>query len=167
MNLRIELDGEMYTLHVQKNGTTSDYSLSGVIHASGTASVVETAAGVYSVVLQNRSFTVHVAPNSENIELWVGSRRFTLSIQNARDRVSAAKKASAAGPREIRAQMPGKVIKLLAALGDNVQAGQGLIVVEAMKMQNEMKSPKDGIVSRIAIQEGATVAAGETLIVVE
>jgi biotin carboxyl carrier protein len=63
--------------------------------------------------------------------------------------------------------MPGKVIKLLAEKGTAVQAGQGLIVVEAMKMQNEMHSPKDGVVARIHVAEGATVAAGQTLIVVE
>jgi biotin carboxyl carrier protein len=63
--------------------------------------------------------------------------------------------------------MPGKVIKLLVEKGVNVQAGQGLIVVEAMKMQNEMKSPKDGMVSKINVAEGATVGAGQTLIVVE
>ena len=71
------------------------------------------------------------------------------------------------GPLELRAQMPGKVIKILVAQGAAVQSGQGLIVVEAMKMQNEMKSPKDGVVSKIHAAEGATVAAGEILIVVE
>jgi biotin carboxyl carrier protein len=68
---------------------------------------------------------------------------------------------------ELRALMPGKVIKLLVQAGAAVEPGQGLIVVEAMKMQNEMKSPKKGIVSRIHAVEGATVVAGEALIVVE
>jgi biotin carboxyl carrier protein len=63
--------------------------------------------------------------------------------------------------------MPGKVIKLLVESGSTVRAGQGLIVVEAMKMQNEMKSPKDGRVSKIHVEEGATVGAGQALIVVE
>jgi biotin carboxyl carrier protein len=63
--------------------------------------------------------------------------------------------------------MPGKVIKLLAEKGAAVQAGQGLIVVEAMKMQNEMRSPRDGVVAKINVAEGATVVAGQALIVVE
>jgi pyruvate carboxylase subunit B len=63
--------------------------------------------------------------------------------------------------------MPGKVIKLLVGPGKSVKSGEGMIVVEAMKMQNEMKSPKDGVVSKILVAEGATVGPGETLIVVE
>ncbi len=63
--------------------------------------------------------------------------------------------------------MPGKVIKMLVKHGAAVTVGQGVIIVEAMKMQNEMKSPKDGIVLKIHAAEGSTVAAGETLLVIE
>ena len=63
--------------------------------------------------------------------------------------------------------MPGKVVRLLVAVGDQVTPGQGLIVVEAMKMQNEMKSPKTGTVVEIKTKDGATVSAGEILIVIE
>jgi len=76
-------------------------------------------------------------------------------------------KTSGDGPVEVRAQMPGKVIKVLVAPGDTVEAGQGLVVVEAMKMQNEMKAPKGGKVARLHAREGATVIAGEPLVVVE
>jgi biotin carboxyl carrier protein len=67
----------------------------------------------------------------------------------------------------VRAQMPGKVIKVLVVSGATVEAGQGLVVVEAMKMQNEMKAPKSGRVARMHAREGATVTAGEPLAVVE
>ena len=63
--------------------------------------------------------------------------------------------------------MPGKVVRVLVAEGDAVQKGDGVIVVEAMKMQNEMKSPKDGVVSKIKIAEGDTVSAGDILVVIE
>jgi biotin carboxyl carrier protein len=63
--------------------------------------------------------------------------------------------------------MPGKVIRVLVSQGDSVEAGQGLVVVEAMKMQNEMKSPKAGRVAEVRAEPGAAVLAGETLIVVE
>ena len=68
---------------------------------------------------------------------------------------------------ELRAQMPGKIVKLLVEPQSEVRAGQSLLVIEAMKMQNEMKSPKDGIVTAIYATEGATVLAGERLMVVE
>ena len=67
----------------------------------------------------------------------------------------------------IAAPMPGKVVRLLVAEGDAVEAGQGLLVVEAMKMQNEMKAPKPGTVVSLTAREGATVAAGEVLAAIE
>ena len=63
--------------------------------------------------------------------------------------------------------MPGKVIRVLVARNDHVSAGQGLVVVEAMKMQNELKAPRDGRVTTITAVEGATVGAGVTLVVLE
>jgi biotin carboxyl carrier protein len=59
--------------------------------------------------------------------------------------------------------MPGKVIGLLVKVGDDVEAGQGLVVVEAMKMQNEIRSPKKGKVERLQAKEGQNVNAGEVL----
>ncbi|MFL6352836.1 MAG: biotin/lipoyl-containing protein [Bryobacteraceae bacterium] len=176
MKLRIELDGEEYSLDWQRNGTTLEYRVAaqqtgtdgqGIPNSSGSACLVEVMSGVFSVLLRHRSFTVYVVPNGENLEVWSGGERHEISMADARDRLSTKKKVSAAGPIEVRALMPGKVIKLLVPIGGAVELGQGLIVVEAMKMQNEMKSPKKGIVSRIHALEGATVVAGETLIVVE
>jgi biotin carboxyl carrier protein len=74
---------------------------------------------------------------------------------------------SASGPRKVTALMPGKIVRILLAEGDPVDAGQGIVVIEAMKMQNEMRSPKAGIVKRIAVAEGAAVNPGEILAIVE
>jgi biotin carboxyl carrier protein len=63
--------------------------------------------------------------------------------------------------------MPGKVVRILAPPGTEVAAGQGVLVIEAMKMQNELKSPKAGVVKQVAVAEGASVTAGEVLAVVE
>ncbi|MBV8115300.1 MAG: hypothetical protein JO300_11190 [Silvibacterium sp.] len=167
MKLIVEVDEREYILELQPDGAAAAYRLQGVSESSGTASVIEVEPGVYSVLLASRSFTVYLAPNGSGLEVWVGTVRRRISVADARDRSGKSKKAAAAGPLEIRAQMPGKVIKLLVAPGDAVEAGQGLIVVEAMKMQNEMKSPKEGVIRRIHSIEGATVAAGETLMVVE
>lgn len=75
--------------------------------------------------------------------------------------------ADASGKAEIKTAMPGKVVRILVAEGDSVLKGDGVIVVEAMKMQNEMKSPKDGVVSTIKFAEGDTVSAGDILVVIE
>jgi biotin carboxyl carrier protein len=176
LRLRIELDGEDYSLDLQRNGAASEYRLrvaqtgaggQGIGSSSGTASVIEVMPGVFSVLLSNRSFTIDIVPDGENLEIWTGGERHVVSIADSRDRSSRNKKQSAAGPTELRAPMPGKVIKLLVRPGAAVEPGQGLMVVEAMKMQNEMNPPKKGIVSRIYAVEGATVVAGEALIVVE
>jgi biotin carboxyl carrier protein len=74
--------------------------------------------------------------------------------------------AEAEGRQQIVAPMPGKVVRLLVQAGDHVEVGQGLLVVEAMKMQNEIRSPKSGIVERILAKEGQPVNAGEVLCVV-
>ena len=71
------------------------------------------------------------------------------------------------GRAEIKTAMPGKVVRIMAEVGQTVEKGAGVIVVEAMKMQNEMRSPKDGIVKEIRTSDGATVNAGEVLVVIE
>jgi biotin carboxyl carrier protein len=63
--------------------------------------------------------------------------------------------------------MPGKVVRLLVAQGDTVEAGQGVAVVEAMKMQNELKAQRGGSVASIAVAEGALVSGGDTLMVID
>lgn len=75
--------------------------------------------------------------------------------------------ADAAGKAELKTAMPGKVVRILVAEGDSVTKGDGVIVVEAMKMQNEMKSPKDGVIASIKFVEGDTVSAGDVLVVIE
>jgi len=72
-----------------------------------------------------------------------------------------------AGTVELRAPMPGKVVKVLVAEGTAVELNQGLLVIEAMKMQNEIKSPKQGVVRQLAAMEGAALNAGDLLAIVE
>mgnify|MGYP003342553706 FL=1 len=75
--------------------------------------------------------------------------------------------AAAAAGGTITTQMPGRVVRLLLAVGDPVRKGQPVLVVEAMKMENEMKSPIDGRVAEILVAEGSTVEAGTKLVKVE
>ena len=71
------------------------------------------------------------------------------------------------GTAEITAQMPGKVVRVLVEAGQEVEIGTGLVIVEAMKMQNEMKSPRAGAVVAIKVAAGDTVEAGALLVVIE
>ena len=72
-----------------------------------------------------------------------------------------------AGPQKLIASMPGKVVRVLAREGDTVVSGQGIAVVEAMKMQNEIRSPRGGVLKKLLAHEGMKVNAGEVLGIVE
>jgi biotin carboxyl carrier protein len=169
LKLRVEVDSETYFLELEANGERVMYSVDPPLSSSASASIVETTPGVFSVLVGDRSFLVHVAPVAEGaLEVWTsGDECHRISLADLRDRSSRPAKVSGDGPIEVRAQMPGKVIKVLVEPGASVEAGQGLVVVEAMKMQNEMKAPKSGKVARVLAREGATVIAGEPLAVVE
>ena len=71
------------------------------------------------------------------------------------------------GPRAVKAPMPGRVVRVLVEVGEEVAEGQGVVVIEAMKMQNELKSPKAGRVARVGVGVGETVEQGGVLVVVE
>jgi acetyl/propionyl-CoA carboxylase alpha subunit len=136
--------------------------------SAGTASVMEVMPGVFSVLEDNTSFLIRLSPGlDETLDVSWGTTRFSIALGDLRDQAPRKKSSSEAGPQELRALMPGKVVKILVTEGERVSAGQGVIMVEAMKMQNEMKSPKDGVVSRISTSDGATVAAGATLLIIE
>jgi biotin carboxyl carrier protein len=123
---------------------------------------------VLSLLVGGQAFEVKREQTPTDLHMWVGSTRFGVELRDPRS--LRARKGSAAdekGPRKILAPMPGRVVRLLAAEQAQVEAGQGIIVVEAMKMQNEIKSPKKGIVKKIVAAAGAAVNAGDVLAIVE
>jgi biotin carboxyl carrier protein len=103
-----------------------------------------------------------------DLHLVLGSARYEIDVQDPRSlRTRRAAGGGEAGPQRITAPMPGKIVRIAVAEKDVVKAGQGVLVMEAMKMQNEMKSPKDGKVQKLLVAEGATVNAGDVLAVIE
>jgi biotin carboxyl carrier protein len=117
-----------------------------------------------SVLLNGRSYRVSRGAGQE---VTVSGHLFSMEVFDPRDLRPGRGTTANQGRQEIAASMPGKVIRVLVAPGDAVEEGQGLVVVEAMKMQNEMKSPKAGRVAEVRAQQDATVGAGEILVVVE
>jgi len=98
----------------------------------------------------------------------VGGRDYAVAVTDPKHLRGAAGAAGAdAGRAQVTAPMPGKVVRVLVGQGQQVEAGQGLVVVEAMKMQNELKSPKAGAVLELRAAAGSTVNAGDVLVVVE
>ncbi len=127
-------------------------------------SAVEVQPNLWSVLADGESFEVFCGTPGTVV---VNGQRFDVEVVDPR----AVRRRGAAGNVEgrqtLKASMPGKVVRVLVPEGQSVEAGQGVIVVEAMKMQNEVKSPKAGTVVKIAVAEGATVNAGDVLAVVE
>ena len=115
-----------------------------------------------------RSFRCVHDPASGEAAVVIDGRRFVYSVSDPRSLgVAGGAAGSDAGPRPLKSPMPGRVLRVLVATGDTVEAGQGCVVIEAMKMQNELKAPRAGIVGALAAKVGDTVAAGATLLVVE
>jgi acetyl/propionyl-CoA carboxylase alpha subunit len=115
--------------------------------------------------VHGRRRTIEVVVDGWRFELEVeDARRAALRARATRDRGAAL---GTAGPLEIRAIIPGRVAASAVAPGDVVAAGQTLLVVEAMKMQNELRAPRDGTVARVAVGVGATIDLGDLLVVLE
>jgi biotin carboxyl carrier protein len=128
------------------------------------ADAVEVSPGTYSILIDGKSFEARVEPNATGLRVHVNGREYLFAIRDPRQwRRYRGATAEAEGRQKLVAPMPGKVIRLLVKAGDAVEAGQGLMVVEAMKMQNEVRSPKSGTVEKLAVSPGQTVNAGDTL----
>ena len=128
-----------------------------------------TARDVLSVLVGGKAYEIKRERSLQGeLHMVIGSARYAVDVQDPRSlRTRRAVGGSEAGPRKVKAPMPGKIVRILVSERDEVKAGQGIIVMEAMKMQNEMKSPKDGRVQKILTAEGSVVNAGDTLAIVE
>jgi biotin carboxyl carrier protein len=133
------------------------------------ADAVEISPYTLSILLNGQSREIRITPSSGGkLKLQTGAQEFIAEVIDPRSWSGRRHgQVEAEGRQPIVAPMPGKVVRLLVKAGDRVEAGQGLLVVEAMKMQNEIRSPKSGTVERVLAQEGQPVTAGEVLAWVE
>lgn len=124
--------------------------------------------GVLSLIVEGRQYRCVLDLDGMGTGVWIGGRRYGFSVADPRS-LAARRGAStdADGPRQLKAPMPGRVVRLLAAVGDAIEEGQGIVVIEAMKMQNELRSPKTGKLVRLDVAIDDTVGAGAVLAVVE
>ena len=161
MKLIVEIDGEPREVEFTRDGRELTATVDGreyVLDAS------EPEAGVFLLKHEGRVHEVYATDKTVTI---AGRMFETKVIDPKRLRGSSADSESEHGHAEVRTAMPGKVVRILKAVGDEVTKGEGVIVVEAMKMQNELKSPKDGTVGDVKVAEGATVGAGDVLVVID
>jgi biotin carboxyl carrier protein len=131
---------------------------------------VLTDTGVLSLLLEGKSYEVkrETLAGRRGVIIVIGGRRYPVELRDPRSLGGRhLVTAEADGPSKILAPMPGKIVRLLAAEGSVVEAGQGIVIIEAMKMQNELKSPKKGVLRKVYAAAGAAVIAGEEVALVE
>jgi biotin carboxyl carrier protein len=143
---RISVDGNEFLVDGKKTGRTN-----------------------YSLIVDNRSFEIEVDNSEDEYRVLVDGRSYRIElVDERRMRVGGAQSGLALqGRQKVSVPMPGKVIAILVAEGDVVEKGQGLAIVEAMKMENEVHSPIAGEVKEIKVKAGDTVEGGAVLLIVE
>lgn len=124
--------------------------------------------GSFSLIVNGASFDVACERAGERLQVSVRGAIYECIVNDPRS-LRARKRAGLAdsGEQKLAASMPGKVIRIIASVGDQITAGQGILVIEAMKMQNEVRSPKDGQLKKLLVGQGANVVAGEVLAIIE
>ncbi len=122
--------------------------------------------GVWSLLDGSRQMEARVSRQGDDYLVTVRGRQIQIRIEDPRESSDLNGGRADSSMAKVLSPMPGKVVRVLVAPGDLVVKGQGLVVVEAMKMQNEMKSPLTGIVQQVQAEVGATVMANQILVIV-
>lgn len=164
MKVSIDLNGKPSTVEVTRNENGVCFSIDGT---PVDADVAEIHSGAYSVLIGGQSLEVRIDPKTDHLLVLVAGREYTASVSDPREwKRKHGGSVASEGRQQVVAPMPGKVVRILAKAGDKIEAGQGILVVEAMKMQNEVKAPKSGQVEKVLVAEGQSVNAGDVLAVV-
>lgn len=153
--LHIDLDGRTHIVDARR---VNDNVVSMLVQLEGEAAPARSVDAAFASQAVAGDFDVHL-----------DGRRIPVQIRpaGAFGRQKKAGAATGTGPQRILAPMPGKVVRVLVKAGDEVKARQGLVVVEAMKMENELRAARDGRVRDVAVTEGQSVDAGAVLLIVE
>ena len=170
MRYQVDISGKTHQLDLEK-ASAPQQPYRWVCRLDGREIVVDavqTGAGTLSLVIDGKSFEIRREKEGEIQQLGVRGKKYDVTLQDARSLKSRKRTGSAdAGPLRLTASMPGKVVRVLAKEGDVLNAGMGIVVVEAMKMQNELRSPKEGTLKKMLAREGMNVNAGDVLAVLE
>jgi biotin carboxyl carrier protein len=122
---------------------------------------------VYSLIIGGKSYEAYVSPDEDEWQVLLRGRLYQARVEDEREkrlRAAAGGGAAESGEFHLKAPMPGLVVALPVEEGQEVRKGQVILILESMKMQNELKSPRDGIIQRIKVQAGETVEQKQTLL---
>jgi biotin carboxyl carrier protein len=163
MRYDVGLGGRIYRLELRKKDEEWECRLDGREILVQAAQVSE---NTLSILIGGKSFEVR--HEASGAAVFIRGTRYEVSVEDPRSwRGRRGTAQDEAGPQKLIASMPGKVVRVVAREGDRVVSGQGIVVVEAMKMQNEIRSPRAGVLKKLQAHEGMKVNAGEVLGIVE
>ena len=167
MMLQIEMNGELRQVDLtQVEGGQYRASIDGQPVVDVEAQMLRP--GVLSLHIAGHAYRCVLEESAEGSAIYLGGRRLVYRVDDPRSLKSRrSRHGGAEGPKPVTAPMPGRVVRLMVQVNETVEAHQGIVVIEAMKMQNELKSPKAGKVAQIRVEPGGTVAAGDVLAIVE
>ena len=165
MTFDVQIDGVPVRLEVHRDGDLYRFRLGDLEERQ--AQLAEVEPGVFSVLLDGRSYEARAEYGDECAWITVRGRRFRVAITDPRRWTQSSAAAHGHDRETIVASMPGKIVRVLVQPGETVAAGQGVIVIEAMKMQNELKARRAGRLTAVPVREGETVAAGAILATIE
>lgn len=179
------IKNQTYTITTQKQDAQTAATLDGVMHALDWQRIAALATdekgkqsegGYYSLLIAGKSYEVFVRRvvqddenSSQTYEIQLAGQYFLVSVEDERTRLleGIARTNAQSSAAKIKAPMPGLVVNTLAQPGDTVNAGQTVVVLEAMKMENDLPSPITGTVKELKVQKGQTVDQGQLLVIIE
>ena len=173
MHYQLNIGDKTYRLDLEKDPGTENRWICMLNGREILLDAVQLTENSLSMLIGGRSFRIHReiggdANGGDAQRVFVDGRSYEVTVRDARSlRSRKGAVAADAGPFKVKASMPGKVVRVLTKPGDSVQAGTGILVIEAMKMQNEVRSPKNGAVKELLAREGMNVNAGDVLAVLE
>jgi biotin carboxyl carrier protein len=185
MSFLVTVQQHTYHVDTEENGQQQHITLDGITHAIDWRHLTPLAAdakghvgqgGRYSLLLAGKSYDILVRritrpeqKDSESYEILVAGQRFEVKVEDERERLLAgmAQTTAQSGAMTVLAPMPGLVIGTSVEPGASVQAGQTVVILEAMKMENDLSAPISGIVKEVRVQQGQTVDQGAILVVIE
>ncbi len=163
MSYIVKVDGKEFKVDLQQDGTEYKVFLDG---KEVKVTVAREDGSQLMLIVENRPFNVDMESDGR---IFVNDEEYSIEVvdEQIQRLIKASPEKFHKKELSLIAPMPGLIIEVGVKEGDSVETGHGLLVVEAMKMQNEMKAPRGGIVKKVCVQKGQTVNSGETLIIME
>jgi biotin carboxyl carrier protein len=166
MKLDLEIEGQARQVEILPGDATGRWQIR-IDGQTVEADACLLRPGVLSLLIAGQAHRVVLDKDMDEPALHLGERRVAWQADDPRSLRRRRRHGGAEGPVTLKASMPGRVVRVLVERGAQVAAHQGIVVIEAMKMQNELKSPKDGRVADVRVAPGDTVGAGQVMAVIE